>query len=126
MGRPRNKGLGAAYASMSERFTTKSWRVTEGNCRSSWAATLVVGIGSERQRSAERNHVHFVQRRCPYGAQLPSGFCGNSPCGLILPVLGERKPTVVLTRCMVPTGYTRSSRLTLAGSPGWLGISTIL
>src|SRR5262249_34135613 len=65
MGRPRNKGLGAAYASMSERFTTKSWRVTEGNCRCSWAATLVVGIGSERQRSAERNHVHFVQRRRP-------------------------------------------------------------
>ena len=34
-------------------------------------------------------------------------------------------PTVVLTRCMAPSGKTRSSRLTFGGSVGRLGISTI-
>jgi hypothetical protein len=88
---------------------------------------------SERQHSAELDHVQFVQQWLP--AQLPSGLRANSPLGLTEPVklpaalanspvppsmctcswvvarnrqlcgsTLDETPTVMLTRCMVPTG----------------------
>lgn len=110
---------------------------------------------SERQRAGGCEHVHLVERnvleiaaavgvagqdrRSGNGAGAAAGRIGelpgaadDFPGGWIVAVATQlsgltetEKSRFVLTRCMLPLAKTRSSRLTLSGSVGRLGTSTI-
>jgi RibD domain-containing protein len=98
------------------------------SCRGDWSsAQLRSGLrGSTPCPSTDPVNVPLAAANEPVPPVI-TAVCATVTLSRQLSGFSENeKSTAVLTRCIVPSAKTRSSRTTLSGSPGGLGISTIL